>query len=336
MENNATQNKFSLSSILSNNKALLVISFLLAFIVWLAIAINQAPEIERVVENVKVEIDDSVPSQLGYEVFGVDDVYVDITVKGKRYLVGDNVLSADDFTVTALTAHVDAPGIYSLTLKATPKDSNAEYTIVSKSMDNIEVYFDTPKTAEFLIETKVECDADNLLASDEYITSDPIPSTEKIKITGPTTEVEKIQKVVASIKTKGNLKVTDTQPATLVVADAYGAEIKYLSFSPAADSITVTIPVYTITNLPITVDLENVPTKYLENPPVITSIPSTIEIAVDAKKHDSLDVISIGKVDFKKLEPGINTIEMDLSGVTDGIPTDKEQKVKILIELEED
>lgn len=336
MENNVTQNKFSLSAILSNNKALLVISFLLAFIAWLAIAINQAPEVERVVENVKVEIDDSVPSQLGYEVFGVDDVYVDITVKGKRYLVGDNVLSADDFTVTALTTHVDAPGTYSLTLKATPKDSNVEYSIVSKSMDNIEVYFDTPKTAEFLVETNVECAADNLLASDEYITSDPIPSVEKIKITGPTTEVEKIQKVVASIKTKGNLKATDTQQATLMVADAYGAEIKYLTVSPAADSITVTIPVYTVTDLPITVDLENVPTKYLENPPTITSIPSTIEIAVDAKKHDSLDAISIGKVDFNTLEPGINTIEMDLSGVTDGIPTDREQEVKVLIELEEE
>ena len=334
MENNSVKSKFSLSAILSNNKALLVISFLLAFIVWLAIAINQAPEVERVVENVKVEIDDSVPSQLGYEVFGVDDLHIDITVKGKRYLVGDNVLTADDFIVTAKTTHVDAPGTYSLTLKATPKDPNAEYSIVAKSMDNIEVYFDTPKTAEFLVETNVECASENLLASDEYITSDPIPSVEKIKVTGPSTEVEKIQKVVASITTKGNLKSTETQQATLMVADAYGAEIKYLTISPEADAITVTIPVYTVMELPITVDLENVPAKYLENPPVITSVPSTIEIAVDVKKH--LDEISIGKVDFNTLEPGLNEVKMDLSGVTEGIPTDKDQIVKILIELEEE
>lgn len=334
MESNVVKSKFSLSAILSNNKALLVISFLLAFIVWIAIAINQAPEVERVVENVKVEIDDSVPSQLGYEVFGVDDLHIDITVKGKRYLVGDNVLSADDFTVTAKTTHIDAPGTYSLTLKATPKDPNAEYSIVSKSLDNIEVYFDTPKTAEFLLETNVECDAENLLASDDYITADPIPSVEKIKITGPSTEVDKVQKVVASIKTKGNLKATETQQATLMVADAYGAEIKYLTLSPDADNITITIPVYTVTELPITVDLENVPKKYLENPPTITSVPGTIEVAVDAKKH--LDEISIGTVDFNKLELGLNEIEMDLSGVTEGIPTDKEQTVKILIELEEE
>lgn len=55
---------------------------------------------------------------------------------------------------------------------------------------------------------------------------------------------------------------------------------------------------------------------------------------MDAKKH--LDEISIGTVDFNKLELGLNEIEMDLSGVTEGIPTDKERTVKILIELEEE
>lgn len=335
--NNATsKSKFSLEKILANNNALIVISFLLAAIVWLSISINQAPEVERVVENVKVNIDASVPGQLGYEAFGVDEVYVDITVKGKRYLVGDNVLSADDFTVTAITSHVDAPGVYSLQLKATPKDPDASYTIVSKSMDNIEVYFDTPKTAEFLVETNVDCLAEDLIASDDYITADPIPSSEKISITGPTTEVEKIQHVLASVQTKGNLKSTETLQAVLTVADAYGAEIKYLTFNPAADSISITIPVYKKTELPVTVDLENVPTKYLENPPVITSVPGTIEVAVDAKKLSSLDAISIGKVDFKTLEPGLNTITMDLSGITDGIALNPDQEVRVLITLDEE
>lgn len=335
--NNATsKSKFSLEKILANNNALIVISFLLAAIVWLSISINQAPEVERVVENVKVKIDTSVPDQLGYEAFGVDEVYVDITVKGKRYLVGDNVLSADDFSVTALTSHVDAPGVYSLQLKATTKDPDASYTIVSKSMDNIEVYFDTPKTAEFLLETSVDCIADSIIASDDYLTADPIPSVEKIKVTGPTTEVEKIQHIVASVQTKGNLKATETLPATLKVADAYGAEIKYLTLSPAADTISITIPVYTKTELPVTVDLENVPAKYLENPPVITSVPGTIDVAVDAKKLSSLEAISIGKVDFNTLEPGLNTITMDLTGITDGIALNPDQEVRILINLEED
>ncbi len=335
--NNATsKSRFSLEKILANNNALVIISFILAAVLWLSISINQAPEVERVVENVKVKIDTSVPDQLGYEAFGADELYVDITVKGKRYLVGDNVLSADDFTVTALTSHVDAPGVYSLQLKATAKDPNASYTIVSKSMDNVEIYFDTPKTAEFLLETNVDCIAENLLASDDYVTADPILSTKKVSVTGPTTEVEKISNIVASVQTKGNLKSTDTLDATLTVADAYGAEIKYLTFTPAADSITITIPVYKKTELPVTVDLENIPTKYLENPPTITAVPETIEVAVDAKKLSSLDAISIGKVDFNTLEPGLNVITMTLDNITDGVALYPDQEVKVLITLEEE
>lgn len=328
--------KLSLQNLLKNSKARLVISFALAFVVWLSIAVNQAPEVERVIENVKVNIDDSVPSQLGYEAFGVDELYVDITVKGKRYLVGDNVLSAKDFDVTAITSHVDSPGTYSLQLKATPKNTDAQYTIVSKSMDNVEVYFDTPKTAEFLVETNVECQAENLLASEDYKTADPIPSVEKITITGPATEVEKVQHVVATVQTKGNLKATETLPAVLTVADAYGAEIKYLTLTPSADSIMVTIPVYTVTTLPITVDFENVPASKLKDLPTVTSIPASVEVAVDAKKLETLDAVSIGTVDYTKLEPGINKIEMDLSGMKDAIPIDPDKTIEVLIKLDED
>ncbi len=64
MKNNKQIKKISLQSLLGNNKILLVVSFVLAFAVWLAISLNEAPEIERVVENVKVTIDDNVPSQL--------------------------------------------------------------------------------------------------------------------------------------------------------------------------------------------------------------------------------------------------------------------------------
>ena len=108
--------KFSVHNILSNQKALVVISFVMALIIWIAVSLVEAPEVERVIEHVAVTIDDNVPNQLGYEAFGVDEVYVDITVKGKRYLVGDNVLSAEDFTVSAVTTYVASPGSYTLLL----------------------------------------------------------------------------------------------------------------------------------------------------------------------------------------------------------------------------
>lgn len=336
MENNKQIRKLSLQSLLNNNKILIVISFVLAFAVWLAISLNEAPEVERVVENVKVTIDDSVPSQLGYETFGVDDVYVDITVKGKRYLVGDNVLTADDFTVTAVTTHVDAPGNYSLQLKATANDPNANYQIVSKSMDNIEVYFDTKKTVELTVEPKINCQSDKLLYSDDYSTDDPILSVDKIKVTGPTTEIGKIRHAIATVETKGKLKETETLTADLTIVDSYGAETKYITADTEGKDVTITIPVYKTVELPVTVDLSNVPTYYIDNPPHILCTPEKIKIAVDTNKLSTLQEISLGTVDFETLSTGINSLEFDTSQIKDGKPSDDSETFKVYITVDEE
>ena len=148
-----SENKFSLYSLLHNNKFLVVISFIIAFIVWITVSLNESPEVERVIENVKVNVDESVPSQLGYKAFGGEDIYIDITVRGKRYLVGDNVLNAEDFDVVALSSKVDKPGRYTLQVKAVPKNAQAGYTIIAKSKDYVEIYFDQPKTLVALIVT---------------------------------------------------------------------------------------------------------------------------------------------------------------------------------------
>ena len=54
------------STLLGNSRALAVIAFLLAVVIWLAVSVNEAPVVERVVRDVKVEVDESMPSQLGY------------------------------------------------------------------------------------------------------------------------------------------------------------------------------------------------------------------------------------------------------------------------------
>lgn len=326
-----TSKKLSLQRFLNNRNSLILISFLIALVIWLAISLNEAPEVERVVEHVKVTIDDSVPSQLGYEAFGADDLYIDITVKGKRYLVGDNVLTADDFTVTAITTHVDAPGSYTLQLKATSKDAGANYTIVSKSQDYTEVYFDTPKTTEITVEPNVLCESKELLYSEDYITDDPIVSISKISVRGPATEVDKIKHAVATVSTEGELKSTETLPATLTIVDNYGAELKYLTVTENYEEITVTIPVYKQIELPVSVSFSGSPVYYIDNPLSVVCTPSKIKVAADETKIDSLSTITLGTVDFSTLKPGLNTIELSADKIKDALPIDKDAKYAVYI-----
>ncbi len=290
--------KFSFSDLITNNRALAVISLLLAVIVWLAIAINESPETTRVVEKVKVTIDDSVPSQLGYEMFSDDEIYVDVTVKGKRYMVGDNVLSANDIKVVAVTNQVTSPGQYTLQLKATAKDSNAQFEILSKSQDVVDAYFDTPKTEEFEVAKELKCEANRVAASSDYKVGETILSTEKIEISGPATEIDKIRRVTAVAETKGELKETEILNVNLVVEDAYGNELKYLTYGTNPEDITLTVPIYKIVELPVKVDLVDFP----KNEKVTVKYePTKIKVAVDTTKLNSVKEIVIGEVKWSSI-----------------------------------
>lgn len=320
--------KFSFSKLLSNNRALAVISLLLAIIVWLAIAINESPEAIRVVEKVKVTVDESVPKQLGYEMFGDDEIYVDVTVKGKRYMVGDNVLSADDIRVVAVTNQISSPGQYTLQLKATPKDNNAQYEIVSKSIDVIDMYFDVPKTEEFDIEKDLTCESDSIAASKEFMVGNTILSTQKISITGPLSEIDKIRKVVAVAKTKGNLRSTEILPVEISATDAYGQDLKYLTYGTDISDITLTVPIYKIVELPVTVELLNAPDG---NKVTIKCEPSTIKVAVDTTKLDSIKEIRLGKVEWSSLNRNKNRRTFSAGKISDVIVLDKSQKFNVTI-----
>ena len=328
MENNKRKRR----SILNSKKAMMAISLLLAIVIWLLVSLYESPEIERVVKDVKVSVDESLPKQLGYRAFGADNLYVDVTVKGRRYEIGDNVLSADDINVTAVTSYVDAPGKYTLQLRATSKNADADYTIVSKSQDYAEVYFDTPKRADFTLTPKVDVKGE-LLASDDYITKSPVISQDKLTVYGPSTEVDKISSVTAAIETDGSLKKSYTEQAEVTFLDSEGKPVdsKYLTCADK-NSVTVTIPVYKKAELPISVGFSNAPSAYyVDNPLKVSVSPSVAEVAVDPEKLRSMDDVHIGDIDFTKLQAGENTFTYTGKDFSDAVAVDEDQEYVVTV-----
>lgn len=325
---NAVEHGFSLSALLNNNRTLIIISVVAAFFIWLGISLNASPTVERVVKDVPVVIDESVPSQLGLEAFGADGLTVDVTVSGKRYEVGDNVLTADDITVSAVTTSVNSTGRHTLLLQASTNDSSAEYTIISKSMDYIEVYFDTEQSVEMQVTPQLSYEGD-LLASDEYMTTDPVLSAETVTITGPTTEIDHLQAVYAKISPDTGLRESETYEAQLQFVSESGETLRYLTSS--VTEITVTVPVYHITSLPTTVTFENVPTAYVNQLPTVTVSPSNVSVGLDAEKYRELDSLVVGTIDFSQLQPGENTFTFSASDLTDGVIADNTETFTVTV-----
>jgi len=327
----ASNHRSRLAHLLNNRRWTRVLALVIALITWIAVSMTQSPEVERVVKDVPVDIDESVPSQLGYTAFGADDLHVDVTVFGKRYEVGDNVLTANDITVTANTSSVDSPGKYTLQLRAVSNDSDANYTIVAKSQDYIDVYFDTAKSVDVKLTADVDYDGD-LVDEDHYLTRAPILSKEKITVTGPTTQINKLDSVVAYVQSDNNLRSSETLTAKLEYLDDDGNELKYLSSSDEG-SVTVTIPVYRKTTLPVSVGFTNVPSAYyVDNPLSVTVSPTEMDVGVDPEKLRSMDSISLGDIDFNELSPGENTFTFTAGDVQDGVALNEDDVYTVVVD----
>lgn len=101
----------------------MLLSLIVAFGIWIWVAIEKSPVVEVTISPVPVQIDmeNSVPAQLNLQMFGQTEYYVDVTVSAKRFVA--STLTASDISVTAQTNYVDSAGTKSLQLRATAANS---------------------------------------------------------------------------------------------------------------------------------------------------------------------------------------------------------------------
>lgn len=303
--------KINLHNLFYNDRFLMFFSVIAAFAIWVTISMTVGTEIERTIENVKVNVDleNSVPKQFNLTMFGDTEYTVSVTVKGKRYAVGN--LTADDIEVTAQTNYVDSAGKHTLSLKAVPKDEGADFEITSLSQNYIEAYFDVYKEATYQLETNI---VTNQLIPEGYISEEPILSAKSVTICGPATEINKITKVYAKVQVDKPLTTTATINAEIVPVNEYSGTLRYLSVKDNT-VVTITIPVLKVKKLPVTVDFINAPKDYSASPLKTVIEPSTVTVAGEEAYIDKLEKISVGTIDFSDIGALNNKFSFNASGI---------------------
>ena len=325
--------KFSLNSLFYNNRFLMLFSIIAAVVVWLAVVLEFSPEDERVIEKVPVTIEQTqVMNDFGLQAFGETEYTVDVTVYGKRYIVSPVSLETDDIVVKANTKYVDSAGQYTLTLVASSVDENAEFEITDVSLDNISVYFDVETEAEFAIEYVI--DAPSGIAPDGYHVGDTVMSSNTVTITGPSTQVERIENVTASVSLESQLTQTESFECEVKAVDSSGYEPEYLTYSIDTDGFTMTIPVYKTAVLSTSVSFINSPANYIKNPLSYTVSPSSALFGVNESKLENLNgIISVATIDFVDLKPGINTFIIDSLPADSGVLLDGTESFEVVVNV---
>ena len=311
--------KFSLRQLFSNTKFLVIFSIVVAFIFWIIVALEYAPVVENEIKDIPVKIDmnNSVPDKLGLQIFGQSDYTINVVVKGNRYVVGGDLLTADDFEATAQTAYVDSAGKHSLVVKVTAKNAEADYEIVSKSTDYIEVYFDKYAEKDIEVTPRINTELDDYTA-DDYLfdTEDIIYETKTVKVTGAQTVVNSVEHAYADIPIEKKLTQSETIDAKIVLSNGDDINSSYVKIN-GEDALTVpvTLPVYKMQTTSVSVSFKNSPSDYLNTPLQYSVSPSRVRVAVLQNGSDTTNTLEIGSVDFSQITADNNTFTFLASNI---------------------
>lgn len=311
--------KLSLRQLFSNTKFLVIFSILVAFIFWIVVALEYAPVIENEIKDIPVKIDmnNSVPDKLGLQIFGQSDYTINVTVRGNRYIVGGDLLTADDFEATAQTAYVDSAGKHSLVVKVTAKDANADYEIISKSTDYIEVYFDKYAEKEVEVTPRIISELDDYTADDYmFDKADIIYETKTVKVSGAQTEVNSITAAYADIPIEKKLTQSETIDASVVLSNGSDLDSKYVKINGESRlTVPVTLPVYKMQTSAVSVSFKNTPSDYINSPLLYSISPSRVRVAVLQNGSDTTNSLEIGTIDFANITPSNSSFTFLASNV---------------------
>lgn len=320
-----TKKKLTLHDIFMNNKFVLAFSIFVSIVIWGAVSMTVSPEETRIIENVRVVLEQNEES--GYQAFGFDDTYVDVTVKGRKYLISPGALSADDITVVAKSNYVDFSGSQTLNITATV-NNNSEVVITNISQKNVTVYFDTLKTSQVPLEVKLSTDD---IVPEGYVHEAPIASYSTVTVSGPASEVNKIEKVVAEVEITEEITETTAFKAEISALTSNSSKARYIEIQDDMENFTVTVPVSKIEEKEIAVRYVNMPEYYSENMPEVNIYPNKVTVSAAQSVLDGMDSLIIGTVDFKNLKNENNKFTFSLSGIDEVKILDDVSEVQVAV-----
>jgi len=280
---------------------LLIISVLIAFIMWLYVMSLDNPSHEQMFTSVPITIlEDASPLSVYY---GYNNV-VDVKVLGKKSDVSK--ITAADITAVVDIADIDEAGRYTLPVKITVPHG---LSISSQSVNTLSVYLDNRSSATVPVTAKVT--SYQLAEGYEIGESDIRLSLNEVNVTGPESVLETIASAHAELAL-GQVSNSVVIVSGLKLVDEKGQPITSTYVSMNATTVTATVPVYMYKSLPLDADyaygyLNDTNSRMTINPP-------TIRVKGEVGVVGPMTKISLGAIDEKKLITDSVQMSVNLPG----------------------
>ncbi len=317
--------KISFSFLMSNNKFVFLMSLVFAIVFWAFVSASQTTEIEKVFTNIKVNIniDESVAKNNGLDIFGQQDYFVDVTVKGFSYIINSDSFDSSNINVTASCAAVAAAGTYDLPVTANIVGNNSgSVEVVNVSASSVKVSFDERITKTFAINEEVK-ELDGYELEEGFVRENPRLSVDSIDISGPSREISKITAVKAYVEIDKKLMTTESFEADIIAESSNGVVDLSNCTIELSEPVYVTIPVCKVGTYETAVDFIGIPQAYRSEGIEYGVYPSEIEVSVQTglgeAQLDDNNKILIGTIDFSKINNTVNKIVVENANIASDV-----------------
>ena len=304
----AKENKsnFSIRKLIYNDKYLIIISIILAIVIWCATSMNLSPETTKTITvTAASDFTDSAASQLGIKCYGDDSVNVEVTISCKKYMAKD--ITADDINVYLQTNSVTSTGNQEVPIKVEAAET-ADFKITSYYPTIYRAYFDVED--EKVMDVEVNYPDGNNIA-DGYIMGDTLLSESSVTVKGPKSYLSQVTKVTSTVEFAEKLNKTQTANLQLSAVDSNGINVDYVSIVTKNDAVTLTIPVLKQTVLDVTSSFTGKPSKL--NASDFNVVYSVNSLNAGVLEDAGINQANIGSIDFSKLTVGKIAFTFDVS-----------------------
>lgn len=278
----------------------LILALFCGFVAWTVVAVYVDPQGSVTVQDVPINYANSASA---YTSQGLDIVEkpsietVDVRVDGNSTIIGN--ITNSDIMVYPSYAGVSGAGRVTLRLQArlvNTTDFPGDIECTVESPRTIEAVFDEVSEKTLAITV----DASAVSVAEGYMLNRSAAVPAEITLRGPTSELDQIASVVATVSSDAELSDTTTVPATLELRDENGEVYTPQYTTMDSETANVTLTVYQVRELPLVVDFIGTPTNFDTRSLRYTLSQDTLRVAGPARTISALEELTVTNFDLSQ------------------------------------
>lgn len=236
-----------------------LIAILMAIALWFIVVANNDDLMRTyTIANIPITYtnEDTLESDYGLRLIEGQDQMVTVKVTGPYASLSS--LTTNDIQVRVNLANFQKPGTY--TINTSSQSTNCTLIVNSSSVRESEI--STPNSFQIVIDEVITKEVPVTIQVDGtpstgYMYDDPEGEQDSVSVTGPKTVVNQIRKATAVVPAEDSTGLTKTTSvlASFTFLDEKNQPVDQTHLTSEPNDYSVTIPVYAVAKLPLTINL---------------------------------------------------------------------------------